>query len=111
MQTIRVALPECVRINQREVLLILAANLYEQGTLSIGQAAAVAGYSKRTFMEALGDYGVSVFNYAPEDLTEVICCDDTRKFATGSGINETLDACAGLRNAALSGNRLGCGAS
>ena len=70
MQTIQIALPEFVRINQREVLLILAARLYEQGTLSIGQAAAVAGYSKRTFMEVLGDYGVSVFNYAPTDLAE-----------------------------------------
>ena len=70
MQTIQIALPECIRINPREIQLILAAKLYEQGTLSIGQAAAVAGYSKRMFMEALGDYGVSVFNDAPTDLVE-----------------------------------------
>ena len=70
MQTIQIALPECIRINPRDIQLILAAKLYEQGTLSIGQAAAVAGYSKRTFMEVLGDYGASVFNYAPTDLAE-----------------------------------------
>ena len=63
-------MPECIRINPREIQLILAARFYEQGTLSIGQAEAVAGYSKRTFMEVLGDYGVSVFNYAPTDLAE-----------------------------------------
>lgn len=39
MQTIQIALPECIRINPREIQLILAARLYEQGTLSIGQAA------------------------------------------------------------------------
>ena len=25
----------------------------------------IAGYSKRTFMEVLGEYGVSIFNYTP----------------------------------------------
>lgn len=70
MRTLQIALPEFVQINQRELQLMLAAKLYEQGTLSIGQAAAVAGVSKRTFMELLGDYGVSVFNYAPGDLAE-----------------------------------------
>lgn len=70
MRTMQIAVPEFVQINQRELQMILAARLYEQGLLSIGQAAAVAGYSKRTFMELLGDYGVSVFNYAPADLAE-----------------------------------------
>ena len=26
------------------------------------------GYGKRTFMELLGDYGMSVFNYPAEDI-------------------------------------------
>ena len=26
------------------------------------------GHSKRTFMKLPGDYGVSVFNYPPEDI-------------------------------------------
>ncbi len=72
MQTIQIALPDFVHINQRELQMMLASKLYERGTLSIGQAAAVAGVSKRTFMELLGDDGVSVFNYAPDDLSEDI---------------------------------------
>jgi predicted HTH domain antitoxin len=50
--------------------MLLATRLYEQGKLSLGQAAEMAGYSKRTFMELLGDYGVSVFNYPPEELEQ-----------------------------------------
>ena len=38
------------------------------GKLSLGQAAEVAGYSKRTFMELLGKYGVSVFNYSADEI-------------------------------------------
>ena len=62
MQTIQIALPESIRINPCEIQLILAVKLHEQGTLFLGQA---AGYSKRTFMEVLGEYGVFIFNYAP----------------------------------------------
>lgn len=47
---------------------MLAAKLYEKGSLSLGQAAEMAGYTKRTFMEILGDYDVSVFNYSKDDL-------------------------------------------
>ena len=55
MQTIQIALPDFVSVNQRELQMMLAAKLYERGTLSSGQAAAVAGVSKRTLMELLGD--------------------------------------------------------
>ncbi len=48
--------------------MLLATRLYEQGKLSLGQAAEMAGYSKRAFMEVLGSYGVSLFNYPPEDI-------------------------------------------
>jgi predicted HTH domain antitoxin len=40
--------------------------------LSLGQAAELAGYSKRTFMELLANYDVSVFNYTEEELTKEI---------------------------------------
>jgi len=46
----------------------LATQLYEQGKLSLEQAAELAGYSKRTFMELLGNYNVSVFNYGEQEL-------------------------------------------
>lgn len=48
--------------------MLLATKLYEQGKLSLGQAAELAGFSKRTFMELLNSYNVSVFNYSTQDL-------------------------------------------
>jgi len=47
---------------------LLATKLYETGRLSLGQAAKLAGYSKRTFMELLGKNGVPVFDYPADDL-------------------------------------------
>jgi predicted HTH domain antitoxin len=40
--------------------------------LSLGQAAELAGYSKRTFMELLGNYGVSIFEYPEMELEKDI---------------------------------------
>jgi len=48
--------------------MLVASRLYEQGKLSLGKAAEVAGLSKRTFAELLGKYEVSIFNYPPSDL-------------------------------------------
>ena len=68
MQTLTLHLPDSLDMSAKEVTMLLATRLYEQGKLSLGQAAEMAGYSKRTFMELLGDYGVSVFNYPAEDI-------------------------------------------
>lgn len=68
MTTLTLNLPKTVNFDERELVLILATKLYEKGKLSLGQAAELAGLSKRAFMEILGDYGVSVFNYPAEDL-------------------------------------------
>ena len=68
MQTLTLHLPDSLDMTSKEVTMLLAARLYEQGKLSLGQAAELAGYPKRTFMELLGDYGVSVFNYPAEDI-------------------------------------------
>ncbi|MCE7864211.1 MAG: UPF0175 family protein [Bacteroidetes bacterium CHB5] len=48
--------------------MVIASKLYEKGKLSLGQAAELVGLSKRAFMEILGTYGVSVFNYPSSDL-------------------------------------------
>ncbi len=53
-----------------EARLLLMMKLFENGRLSLGQAAKLAGYSKRTFMEFLGKHGVAVFDYPAEDLPE-----------------------------------------
>lgn len=68
MKTLVLEFPDTVNINEQETKNLLAAKLYENGTLSLGQAADLAGYSKRTFMEILSKYDVSVFNYPASEL-------------------------------------------
>ncbi len=68
MRTIHLSIPESVDKNDNELVMIIASKLYEDGTLSSGQAADLAGLSKRTFIELLGKYGVSVFSTSIEDL-------------------------------------------
>jgi predicted HTH domain antitoxin len=57
-----------VDFDNKEALMAIASRLYEKGKLSLGQAADLVGLSKRAFMEILGTYGVSVFNYPSSDL-------------------------------------------
>jgi predicted HTH domain antitoxin len=68
MGELRVELPPDVPAE--EARLLLMAKLFETGRLSLGQAARLAGYSKRAFMELLGKHGVPVFDYPAEELRE-----------------------------------------
>ncbi|GGF19184.1 UPF0175 family protein [Hymenobacter cavernae] len=68
MQTITLNLPDTLNLDANEVAMLVATRLYEQGKVSLGQAAEICGLSKRTFIELLGRYGVSVFNYPASDL-------------------------------------------
>jgi predicted HTH domain antitoxin len=70
MQTIQVQLPDTVNIDAQEIQMLLAGKLYEKGVLSVGQAAQMAGFSKRAFMELLGHYQVSVLNYPANDILQ-----------------------------------------
>ncbi|RYE18983.1 MAG: UPF0175 family protein [Sphingobacteriaceae bacterium] len=72
MKTITLDIPDSFELNEKETKTFLAAKLYEKGTLSLGQAADLAGYTKRTFMELLANYDVSLFNYSEEDLEKDI---------------------------------------
>ena len=63
-----VKVPDMVNISEPELMLLLATKLYETQKLSLGQAADVAGLSKRAFVEILGKYGVSVFLLTAEEL-------------------------------------------
>jgi len=65
-------LPSAIDLGDKEAKMAMASKLYELGKLTLGQAADLAGYSKETFMELLADYGVSLFNYSPEELDEDI---------------------------------------
>jgi len=70
MEVLNIKIPDHIDIEMNELKFTLASTLYEKGKLSLGQAAEMAGYSKRTFMELLGQYNVSVFNYGSEELEE-----------------------------------------
>lgn len=66
MNELKVELPPS--ITTEEARLLLSVKLFETGKLSIGQAATLAGYSKRTFIELLGKMGVAVIDYPAEEL-------------------------------------------
>ncbi|RZK21853.1 MAG: UPF0175 family protein [Hymenobacter sp.] len=68
MKTLTIQIPDTLTLEPKEATMLLATRLYEQGRLSMGQAAELAGYSKRTFMELLADYGVAVFELTEAEL-------------------------------------------
>lgn len=68
MRTIKLNIPDDIDLNDYDFLMIVAAKLYEDSKLTSGQAAQLAGLSKRTFIELLGRYGVSVFSNSISDL-------------------------------------------
>lgn len=70
MKTLTLNFPDTIDIDNNEVAMLVAARLYEQGKLSLGQAAEVAGLTKRVFAELLGNYNVSIFNFPSSDLSK-----------------------------------------
>lgn len=68
MRTVNFRIPDTIDLEDKDIAIILASTLYEKGKLSLGQAAELAGLTKRTFAELLGKYDVSIFNYPPADL-------------------------------------------
>jgi len=68
MRTIQLNIPDTLAISDVDIAMIIASKLYEDGHLSSGQAAELAGLSKRAFIELLGKYGVSIFSQSLDDL-------------------------------------------
>ena len=76
MSTITVELPEQVQqaLNRtsgemsRDVKLYAALMLFQLGKLSSGMAAQMAGITRVEFLNLCGEYGISVFQYTPEEL-------------------------------------------
>mgnify|MGYP006255124739 FL=1 len=68
MTVVTINIPESAEVNAFEIQMIVATKLFETGKLSSGQAAEMLGLSKRTFIELLGKYDVSVFGYDFEEL-------------------------------------------
>lgn len=68
--TIELSLELPPSMTKDETQTLLAIKLYETERLSLGQAAELAGYSKRAFIEVLGHHRVPIFNYSPDELRE-----------------------------------------
>ena len=70
MKTLTIEIPDSV--NEQEVKMQLASQLFAKGILSSGQAADLVGISKREFIESVGKYGVSIFGETPGDLKKIM---------------------------------------
>ena len=70
MKTLTIQLPDTV--DEKDVKMQLAAYLYDKGIMSSGQAADLAGISKREFIETVGQYGVSIFGESIDDIEKII---------------------------------------
>lgn len=68
--TVELTLPEDVNVTDAEIRMIVAARLFDMGELSSGQAAKVVGITRREFLESVGRYGVSIFQYDADELEE-----------------------------------------
>ncbi len=68
LNTVELKLELPANLSKDEVQTLLAVKLFETERVSLGQAARLAGYSKRAFIEVLGRHKVPVFNYSPDEL-------------------------------------------
>ena len=64
---ISVNLPE-MNIKEDEIKLFLAMKLLEEGIVSLGKAAEIAGYSEKAFAEILIHKGMSPIRYSKLNL-------------------------------------------
>ena len=70
MKTLTINLPDTV--DEKDVKMQLAAQLFDKGILSSGQAADLVEISKKEFLENVGKYGVSIFGESVEDIDDII---------------------------------------
>ena len=76
MRTLEIAYPEDLpgamgespEAFEQELIFLVAAKLYELGSISSGRAADLAGLNRVEFLEKLGQYRISIFNYPLEEL-------------------------------------------
>jgi predicted HTH domain antitoxin len=72
MSTLTLEVPELSDAERSEVIRMIAAKLYERGTLSLGQAAKMAGMKKWDFARILGDFDVNYFSITPDELAREV---------------------------------------
>ena len=68
MKTIQLDLPDSIDYDNNDLKTFIAAKLFEAGKLTMSQAAELSGLTITEFMDRLGDFNVSVFNYSASDL-------------------------------------------
>jgi len=72
MNTSEVKVVVPLGVSETEAKILLAIKLFEIGKISLGQAAKLAGFSKRAFIEILGQYKVPIFAYSHEELRQEV---------------------------------------
>ena len=70
MKTLSLNIPDTIDVSNNELVMLVATKLYEQSKLSLGQAADVAGLTKKSFAEMLGKYNISIFNSPVSDIAK-----------------------------------------
>lgn len=70
MKTLTLNIPDSV--DEKELKMQVAANLFEKGVLSAGQASKMVGITKREFLETAGNYGVSIFGETADDVDKIL---------------------------------------
>ena len=72
MKTLTLNILDNFDIDNNEFVMTAVSKMYEQGKLSLGQAAELAGLTKRAFTELLSKYDVSIFNSPVSELAKDI---------------------------------------
>jgi predicted HTH domain antitoxin len=75
-----VEVPDAAGLTEQSLKEYLAAKLYGDGTLSLYEAAAMAGMKKLDFPKVLKHFGVPYFNLTPEELARDIANARPRNF-------------------------------
>jgi predicted HTH domain antitoxin len=57
-------------VSEDDARLLLAVRLFEEGRVSLGKAAEIAGYGRPAFMEILVHKGVASVSYPAEELAD-----------------------------------------
>lgn len=70
VKVIKVSIPEHIGIDEYEVKLLLAIELYREGRLTLKQAAELAELCVEDFMKELSRRKVSIINWDEEELRE-----------------------------------------
>lgn len=68
VRTLNLTIPSNLNLKDFDLKMLLAVKLYEEAKLSAGQAAAMTGLSKRTFIELVGQYGGTIIGSTKSDL-------------------------------------------